>query len=467
MGTAATNARRTLTPAVAIAMVLLAVAVVPLHGASSSKDQAPMLTPAVAPATIQWAYGGTASGSFSCSGPSCVADLNLSLNNSTISLSWKYYVAWVVIYAQTNVSPTQTEITTETALNVSASYSYSVCTNLTPLGPCATTSASVSLGGVEAVGGSTNLTNGTVNLTAGPGSSGPIPALAITNASAHASLNISGSLAITSANISGNGNFDLGGSAASSVQFGAPLGIVPSSPATGDRWTASAPYTATGTYVTGYSYSVSAAGYPAMSNSSWTHGSVSPAGTLTISGQDLGPTTLWDNYTNPHSALSARHVSVDFPGDQIAGSDGWILAPAGLTGGFASLLGGNSTSWTNNSSEDLYYEPGTGFVGASLAGNASSVSVLPAGPSVSVQAGPEPVSVAEQQYAAITANGAGASGIPLLLVVGLVAMAGVAVAVVVVLRHNGRWGGKPPAPEAALATGAPAPPSTDGPTGPA
>jgi hypothetical protein len=419
----------------------------------------------IASNSTSWAYGGTASGSFACSSSSCLG-FNLSSNTTSFNLSWKYYLEWVVLYNATNVSTTQRSILTEAAINVSASYAFSECTVLAPSTPCSTTSVAVDLAGRAIAHGATNLTNGTVNVTSGPDSPGTLAALAVTNASAAESANISGSLTLHSSNITGVGTFVVGGSARSSVAFGTPLGIVPYAPHPGDAWTSSAAYSASGNFVRGYSYTLSASGYPPVSRSNWTHLAVAPSGTLTVDGVDLGAATLWDNFTSPHGSVATDRIHLDFPDDPIAGTDGWMFAPAGLSGGLASGLGGGANASANNSSEDLYFAPGQGFVGERLSGNTSNVSLAPGGPNVTVTAGPEPFGVAQAQYAAITANPP-AAGFPIVLLAVLGGIAVVAgVGFVMARRHAARRPPAPPQPSVAGGSASPSVPSEAAPPTP-
>ncbi len=441
------GARRSAVAGLALVLALVAVGFSP--GSSSAPAGATAPTPLLAsPSSSQWAFGGSAFSTFSCSSPACL--LNIS-NSSTTSVSWRYFAEWVVLYTQTNVSPTQVEMNVRAALNVTLSYRVTMCLNVSISGPCVDSTISLAVAGRQTATGTTNLTNGTVAMTAGPGSPGSVAAWAATNASCYQAFNFSGNYALQSSTSSGSANFDVGGWQRSSIDFASPLGVVPMSPVPGNAWTASAPFSATGRYVSGYSYTLSAPG-TSLSRTNWTPGSVTPSGTLNLSGADLGPAVLWDNYTSPPTSTTAQTIFVVFSGANVTGEDGWILATTDVYSALGGSFGLNG-SVAANSSENTYFVPGQGFVGASLGSNGTNLSAIPGAPTFSLRAGPEPVGIAEQQYAAITANPAPAP-FPILLVVALVGVAAVAAVAGVILlrRHAGR---RPPSATSVPATGTP------------
>lgn len=450
----------------AVAIVLLAVAMVPstlAHGAGGSVAPTVALTGG---SSVAWAFGGSGFNSSSCTDLTCPGG-NLSINGS-FSASWKLYVGWVVLYNETNVSSSQKEISTQAAINASLSYSFSSCTVVTIGQPCVSDSATVTLAGKALASGFTNLTNGTVDLLSGPGGTGPTAAWAVTNSSSNEAFNFSGgfSLNVPSSSISGSGGFDLGASEHSSIQFSPSLGLVPQSPQAGETWNASAPFTASGTWAAGYSFNAAISGQPPNSSSSWNHGSVAPSGNLTAFGEDLGSTLLWNNYTNPHTSTSAHDLDLTFSGANFSAMDGWIFGPTDLFTGLLPSFSG-AGNFSANASESAFFVPGTGFVGGNLATNGSNLSVVPGLSSFQVTAGPEPVSVAQQQYAAIASGGSGSGGFPILLAVGVVAAAVVAAGAGVLLwRRSAR--AKPPAPPqggAPAEAGAPAAAPPSPPTG--
>ncbi|HKN06682.1 MAG TPA: hypothetical protein VJ021_03620 [Thermoplasmata archaeon] len=418
--------------------------------------------------TQQWAFGGSASGHFSCSNQSCTGNVTV---NGTVSLSYQYYIEWVVIYTVTNVSSKQTMIEVQTALNASASFSLSECIN-NGTAPCQPLSASLNLAGQETAAGFTNVTSGTVNLTASLSSPlGTTAAQAIQNAASTESFNFSGSESYSG--VAGGGglgqsgavSFDFGAHETSSVTFTTPLGVVPLNPQPGDSWTASAPFSATGSWTSGYTFSSSGTLYH---ESNWTSGTVSPSGIETVNGTDLGQFTLYDNYTNPPTTIIAQEILLDFGNGVFDGADGWLIVPSTLYGGvYGGLLGtglatpepglspaislqpsaGNTTL---TSGESAFYQHGVGFIGAAASGSAATGGAT--GPTINLKAGPEPVSVAQQQYGAITSSSSGgssSSGFPWIYVVVAVVVVVVAVlAAVMVLRRRQRH---PPAAMAAAA----------------
>lgn len=432
----------------------------------------------------QWAFGGSLGASYSCANAACFGG-NASGINGTISLSYRFYVEWVVIYTQTNVSATQTMVEGQVAINASASVSLDECQNVSMGVPCTAYDISANLAGSESAVGFTNITTGTVNVTANPsGPLGSTPALAISNASSNEAFNFSGSLSETiPTGLSGTqtvgGSFDIGAHEQTAVTFSSPLGIVPVNPVPNEMWNSSAPYTATGAYTTGYTVSGTGPNGTTESERNWTQYPVSHSGTLWVEGSDLGTATLWDNYTSPPSSTTAQEILVEFGTGAFVGTDGWLLIPSGLYGGIGGLLGGGLASTqgpsgpvtaaapassisVGPSSESAYYEKGTGFIGASETGNLSALSSVTGGAStpgsLSLNAGPEPVSVAQQQYGAITSgSGSSSSGFPTTwLIVGVVVVLVVIVGIVLMMRR----GRTPPTAAPGTMPGATVPPTT-------
>ena len=133
---------------IAVALIML------LGGAVSASHLTSRVAPTGPAATVtpalgtpeKWAFGGSASVSFSCSKDKCLGE---NLTNMTFSFSLHYFIEWVVIYTETNISSTQSQIEGQTALNISVSYAFSECTNATS-GPCTNnTSYAITLGGKE------------------------------------------------------------------------------------------------------------------------------------------------------------------------------------------------------------------------------------------------------------------------------------------------------------------------------
>jgi len=414
--------------------------------------------------TQQWAFGGNASAAYSCSSTACGDGTNIT------SLSLHYYIGWVVIYTATNISSTQTEFEAQAAINASLSLSITG----------SALSATANLAGRETASGFTNVTNtGTVNLTAGPGSPGNVAALALMNAESKAAFNFSLSFSATITNATGTNteseNFDLGGNETSTVNFPSPLGVVPIDPQQGQWWNASAPYSATGAYTSGYSVSANINGH-SYSGGDWASLSISPSGTLTVNGTDLGPATLTDGYTNPPTTVTVQEILLSFSNGEFTGSDGWVMLPSGLYGGALGGLGGltlvagqHPSAVSVPGGEAAYYQKGPGFVGVDEAANSSSVG-LSTGPQVNLKAGPEPVTVAQQQYSAITSpSGGGSSAFPTtILILAVVVVVVVIIGVLVMVRRPGRrrpsTDAPPPMPTGSYAgwVPPPAPPSPPG-----
>ncbi len=479
MSTLGSDTRKPIVIALALsvgAFLALGFAVaIPGHDAAAAPSLA--ASPA-ASATNQWAFGGSAGASDSCSGSACGA-------GSTIqSLSLTYYVEWVVIYTATNISASQTEFEVQSALNASLSLSLKECANATLIvaaSGCSPISASANLAGLEVSSGFTNVTNtGVVNLTAGTGAPANVAALAVMNAQSSVSFNFSGSfsedVSVNSTSEQVSLNFDLGGSESSGITFSSPLGVVPIDVQPGDSWTASAPYSATGSYSSGYSLTATANGQSESENH-WTGGQVSPSGTLSVNGTDLGAATLYDNYTSPATTVTAQEIALTFGTGEFVGTNGWLLLPGDIYTGASGALSGESllagqpaaSSTAITGAESPYYQAGVGFVGESQTASASE---LGAGTSTDlsfgIQAGPEPVSVAKQQYSAITSSASSSSFPWLYAIVAVAVVVVVAVIAVFLVRARSRRG--PPgtaAPPAVESLGAvPAGPSGGAPPSP-
>lgn len=459
---------------------LLALLMSGVAGATATGGPAPLAS--VHPASggsSQWAFGAVES--YSCSSTTCLGG-----SSPNLSLSLSLYLQWVVIYTQTNVSASQTMIEGQTALNASLTLHLSECIPQGS-GPCKTMTADVTASGKETAVGFTNISSsGTVDLTSAPtGPLGPTAALAIMNAASHESFNFSATESVTGLNSStggpssGTANFVVGAQESSSVDFPSPLGLVPLNPVPGDAWSSNASFSASGSWSGGYSISSSIS---AGSYGNWSHGTVSPSGTVFVNGTDLGAYTLYDNYTNPATSVTAQAILLDFGNDSFSAADGWVMVPTALYGGPLGFLGSGltglghvapadsvypaaigTTSFT--SSENAYYEQGAGIVGVSESGSPSIGGTTT--PGLTLRAGPEPVSVAEQQYNSITSSG-GSSGSSfpwtIVIVAAVVVVAAIALAALMVGRRRRRSAtGVTPYVGPTTAAGAPGAPS--GPSG--
>lgn len=487
IGSTASNGRRLAsTVGVASALVLVALA-----GAIFPAGSAAAAVPATAPAagtSTQWAFGGSVQSDFSCSNSTCVTD-GLNLTNGSLAVSWSLYVEWVVIYTATNVSASQTEFSVQSALNVSASFALWTCEVLVSGHPCSPNSTSLSVSGKETANGYTNVTSGSLYLLSGPNAGSTVPALAVTNASSSSSFNLSGSFGLDLSYVTGSGtvpiresgSFDVGASAGASISFADPLALVPTDPGPGNSWNASEAYTASGSNESGYSATVTENGTTGTVSDWSPKTTIAPSGTLVANGSDLGNVTLYDNYTSPPTTVTAQVISITFTSGDFSGTDGWLLFPTelysglvsgastlGAAGPLAPAAGRPAETLSIAGGETADYVHGSGFVGVSEGGNVSSIVNGTGGPSIKLQAGPEPVSVAQGQYSAITASAPGAKGLPLLLLGGIVAAAVVVAGVGVVLWRRSAARRRPPAgsPPPAAGGSSPPPPMTGPGTGP-
>ncbi len=415
------------------------------------------VTPASS-ATEQWAFGGSVSSSYSCTTTDCPGG-TLSANQ-TLGISYNAQLHWAVIYTRTNVSASQVELSVKAAIGASVSLSFSACVTTTT---CQTESLSASVSGWETAAGYTNVTTASLTLASGPDAPGPVTALAIMNAAASLAFNVSGNLNLnvpgtpaTTASIS----FDVGGHGSSTVNFPTPLAILPVSPNKYDNWTSSEPFTASGSYLSGISAHGTEDG-ESESASAWTPGNVATSGTIYVVGNDTGTSTVWNNYTTPHKSYTVQDILLNISGDNYTATDGWVLYSgaafenlfSGLEAETAPVTAAVSpaiSAGVYSAPESVYYTSANGVLGESLAGNISSIdSSLSGAPSLSVNAGPEPVSVAESQYNAITA-GPAAAAFPLALVLGAVVVVVVVVAVVALVMRNRSAGRRPPTADTPL-----------------
>jgi hypothetical protein len=472
---------------VGIAMgVVLALVLSGVFLAAGPHVAGPQLADRPAGTTQQWAFGGYASAQYSCSSVSTCIGSSGGTGVSSINLNYNYNISWAVIYTQTNVSASQTMDEVQAGLGANVAFSLSECYTANS-SPCQTTSLSLNLFGKEYGVGFTNLTTGTVDLTAGTGSPGSVAAQAVTNAASDELYNFSGSLNAnvpaedSSPAVSDSANFDFGGNESSQVNFATPLGLVPLDPTPGDQWTSNASYSATGSYTSGYSASYSIQGQ-SNTTSAWASTSVMPSGQLWVNGTDLGAVTLYDNYTNPPTQQTAQIILLNFTsGDEFSTADGWVFIPTGLFGGLISLLAQKESgvmpaasvpSQGSLAAGSTYYEPGTGFVGAaaSSSGISSPFDVPGAqAPTVSLSAEPEPVSVAQSQYNGILTSSAPSSSsstpYPWMWIAVAVVVVLVVVVAIVAVAMRSRRRKQPPAPMAPYPAGSPMPGAPGAPPG--
>jgi hypothetical protein len=411
--------------------------------------------------TQQWAFGGIGSASFSCSGSACGAGSQIT------SLTLKYYLEWAVIFTETNISATQTEFEVQGAINASVSISLSGCVNTSASGPCSQTTLSANVNGAETAAGFTNVTTSgvTVNLTAGPDAPANVSAVGIMNSQSSANYNFSGSFSLKNATLDASANFDFGGSEASTITFPTALGLLPISPQPGQWWNSSGAYSATGNYKAGYSASATVNGQT-NSTGEWATLNVAPSGILSVTGTDIGSYTLTDNYTSPPTSITAQEILLSFSTGEFTGSDGYLLLPSGLYGTLAgfSLIAHQHpmAAPVVSTGESEYYQSGVGFVGGAHNENASALGA--SGASVSLKAGPEPVSIAQSQYQAIESSQsspASSSSFPWVWLIAAVVVVVVVLGLVALMVRRSR-GRRPPATTPATA-GNTAGPSTGGP----
>jgi len=466
---------------VAVLVVVVALAFLAFAGPVSPSNSH---VTAASGSTEQWAFGGTASGYYSCGPTNCFGNVT---TNGTLSLSYQYYIEWVVIFTQTNVSSSQTMIETQAALNASAKLSLSGCFS-NGTGKCQSESASLNLAGKETANGFTNITTGSVNETIP--NIGNTPALAIMNAASNEAFNFSGSYSFSNATFSAGATFDFGANEQSSVTFSSPLGIVPLNPQPGDTWGSSAPFSASGSWTSGYTISGTGPYGQSATESNWTSGKVSPSGTLFVNGTDLGQYTLTDNYTNPPTSVTAQLIALDFNNGTFEASNGWVLIPFGIYGGVLYGIAGTGLVASHDGSgsigqalpqthpqqgivsapsgESAYYEKGTGFIGAGVTESTGAVSGT-TGPTIHLTAGPEPLSVAQNQYGAVTSSGSGgssSSSFPILDIILIVVVVVIVAALAIVLMTRRSRQRRKATPMAPAVVPSPPPSSPGGPAPP-
>lgn len=296
-----------------------ALALLILPGLAVPASAAPV--PLGASAPQQWAYGGQK-----------WANVTIDLPNATYTSH--AFFGWQVIFSATNTSATTVELEASRTMagHFYAQYCSPNCAN-------ATTFGNLSVVGWERSAGFANLTtSGTVYV-----GGSPTAAIALSNASSQSAGNLTESFTFST----GTGSMahatsaalDVAGSAHATIDFATPLGLVPYNATTGERWNASAAFTAAGAWsISGMWSHTSFLGTTSSGHLNASSG-VQANGSVAIQGYDAGNVTLANNQTVPVIVLSWNGPFDD--------EDGVILVPHDFD-----MFGGATHAWSSDSLGD-------------------------------------------------------------------------------------------------------------------
>ncbi len=305
--------RRTRLFAVALGSALLALLLVPGIVAPALGETNP--NPTQAPES--WAYG-------------TVHYVNETINSTYGAYQLTAAFGWTVVFTLTNTSNSTFELEAQRTLGVH--YVAELC-NPNCASPRRVLQATVH--GYEQETGFANFTtDGSVDEN-GTASA----ALAILNTHSVGAAALNESLAINRTSpVAQSYVADLRVSASSDAQvsFGNGLGLIPWNLAPGLGWNSSGSFAATGSYRTGYAWTISGnngTGPVALNGSGGQPGSVNVSGTIGLMGEDFGNLTL-------RNGVSAPVIAIAWTAGPFVGLDGIILVPSGFE-----IFGGAAHAW--------------------------------------------------------------------------------------------------------------------------
>lgn len=264
-------------------------------------------TPATGPGSFgsagQWAYGASTWNNVSSTSP-----------NGTLTLH--AFFGWQVIFNATNTSATteQLEVERTAAASLFANFCSPNCT--APL-----IHGNLSIVGWERAAAFVNITDA-ANVTVN-GSS--VPAYGILNEAGQFAGNLTESLLFTGTgphgSVSATSYFTVAASGSAQVAFSGALGILPTNLSSGESWTSSAAYNASGSWSANALVAHTSSFGGNGSARSTPSGSVTSSGTVHVYGHDFGPLTLRDGDVNHGVAIAItgpfelREGIVLVPGD--------------------------------------------------------------------------------------------------------------------------------------------------------
>ena len=437
------------------AMALVVLAVVPLLAASASAGAVGPGASAATGKSGEWAYGGQgwSSGGFTV---------------GKVSLTWNSSVGVDVVINATNTSANVTELTVTRTIVATVTATYT--------GPF--TTWTYNLKAVEDDLGHANVTNAATVVLA---DSSKVPALGLLNASLYGNATVKASLLGSAANKTVSDYLNVSGWARAQVAFAPALGLIPLNLTGVTAWNSTANASGSAAWNVSWSYVNHGWNGTTAAKSGDFNGTWSTTTEVTLFGHLGGAYARWID----HVTRTAVALSLAGPFDLYAGV---LLIPHhfDLFHGAGSAYSGAGLGTSSVSSENLYLVGGRVSARSVSAANLSTGGSTPAPPAVAggaavpavdptassapgatVWAGPESPSAAQSQATCLqfgcpsSSNGLGKLIGPL-VVVGVVAVA--AVALVVGLRSRGRGRRPTDVPLAANPAYPPAAPTVD-PTG--
>jgi len=400
-----------------VALLMAFVAVPALSGAATA---APALSTATSNPSTQWAYGGEGWS-------------NNSLQSGAATLTWNSSFGWTVVFTVTPTGADTWMLEEQRTVGITVSATFTGSHS----------SATYYYHAQEVDTAFANLTNQSTVYVNG----NPVPALGIDNASASVNASISEAVSKTVANLTASASLNVQGVAQASTSFSPSLGLIPLNLTNVDQWNSSATATPSASWTVSYHWMDQGFNGTTGSGSGSKNGSLSANGAVNLTGYKVhAASPIFSDHKNRVAIV----LILQGPFDTY---DGFILIPhdfdllGSATHDYDSVALGSAAI----SAETLYVSSGPGGLSVSAAAttfgaNDASVNSLAqpavsppnaAGPTAStsptgtVLAQPMSVQAANAEANCLT-NGCGGAAAPAGLSGGLlVALVGVAVAVVV------------------------------------
>lgn len=398
----------------------------------------------------QWAYGGstgaTATNTVSGWGPG---------GNWSYTTTAHGFLAWNVIFTQTNTSTTTFTLQEQRSLKA-AVYVQATCSQ-----GCGSSGASANLTATawETDNAFANLTTqGTVYVNG----TTPTQAVAVENAQSSVQGNATAVASWQTSSNSGNAYLSAAASAQAQVVFTPALGLFPMNPTPGMLWNASSTYAATGSYDVSCHYDYQGSLGLKAAGSCGASGSLSSSGPVSVSGADYGR-VLVNGQTTERLAWGLKGAPFRFvdggilvpaSSDLLAGAGVGTTTSAGPAAASVGALGTTEVDYTSSGShmgllaaKSTLTSSAAGSVPVGSVSQASGAQGASSSPGVyAAQAQPETVSQAQSSDACIiqghcgtaTASPSGFLGLSLVMVAGLAVLAVIVVGLVVLWTRSPR-----------------------------
>lgn len=402
---------------VAAAGVALLMAFVAVPALSGAANAAPVTGAAVVNPSTQWAYGGQGWS-------------NNTLQYGNVTITWDAYFGWTVVFTVTQTAPGTWMLEEQRTVGVTVSATYT--------GPVM--QATYHYQAQETDVGFANVTNQSVVYV----NDQPVGALGLDNASAAVNASISESVTKTVHGQTASASLDVSAVGKASVAFNPSLGLIPLNLTGIDMWNSSSMASFAGSWLVSYAWADHGYNGSSGSGSGSNGGSINGSGPVTLTGYKL--------HTETHGMFHdgkdriAIILVVQGPFDD---RDGFILVPHDLDLFGTAPHHFDSTSYGSAaiSAETLFVSPGPGgpsvtAASSTFGANDQSMNAMaspagtmspaasPASPGGVVLAQPMSVAAANAEASCLT-HGCGSSAVAASLNGGLlVALVGVAVAVV-------------------------------------